>query len=107
MNGIYEHFKGNYYQVYGTVTCDNTTNDINKKFVLYKPLYKNSELWIREYNMFFEKIEKDGNIFNRFKLTEPNDLFLDKTILIAKDSETLENVEIFRISQNEFKMNMA
>lgn len=57
--------------------------------------------------MFFEKIEKDGNIFNRFKLTEPNDLFLDKTILIAKDSETLENVEIFRISQNEFKMNMA
>lgn len=99
MNGIYRHFKGNEYQVYGK--CVDSSN---KWFVLYKPLYNDSGLWIRDYDMFFEKVERDGNSFDRFSLVKSNEDFLDEDVLSAKHSETLERFKIKKVSKNEYSV---
>lgn len=65
-NGIYQHYKGNYYEVLG-VGCHTETREY---FVVYRPLYKKQaspNIWIRPYQMFIETIEKDGQTIPRFK----------------------------------------
>jgi predicted house-cleaning noncanonical NTP pyrophosphatase (MazG superfamily) len=63
--GIYQHYKGNYYEVLG-VGCHTENHEY---FVVYKALYKkelNPEIWIRPYNMFIESIERNGEAIPRF-----------------------------------------
>lgn len=54
INGIYKHFKGDYYLVEDIVTHSET----NEKLVLYRALYENAERYVRPYNMFLEKVDK-------------------------------------------------
>lgn len=64
--GLYQHYKGNYYDVLG-VGCHTESHEY---FVVYRSLYKkerNPEIWIRPYTMFIETIEKDGTTIPRFK----------------------------------------
>lgn len=64
--GLYQHHKGNYYDVLG-VGCHTESHEF---FVVYRALYKkefNPEIWIRPYEMFMETVEKDGNTIPRFK----------------------------------------
>lgn len=62
--GKYRHFKGNEYRVIDVARCSET----DAPYVIYKPLYKESEgLWIRPVDMFLETIERDGKIFERFE----------------------------------------
>jgi predicted house-cleaning noncanonical NTP pyrophosphatase (MazG superfamily) len=64
--GVYQHYKGSYYNVLG-VGCHTETHEY---FVVYQALYKkqsNPDIWIRPYAMFNETIEKDGRIIARFK----------------------------------------
>ena len=55
INGIYKHFKGNYYIVIDIATDTET----NEPMVIYRALYGNNELWVRPYKMFIEKVDKN------------------------------------------------
>jgi len=62
--GIYRHYKGKDYQVLG-VARHSESADL---FVVYRPLYGDSELWIRPLDMFTELVEDEGVIRARFSL---------------------------------------
>jgi len=55
MNGIYKHFKGDYYIV-EDIAIDSETN---QKLVIYRALYGNNTLYARDYDMFISKVDKE------------------------------------------------
>lgn len=55
VNGIYKHFKGNYYIV-ENVAKDSETK---KKMVVYRQLYGDNSLWIRPLDMFLSEIDHE------------------------------------------------
>lgn len=54
INGIYKHFKGDYYLVQDIAVCSET----NKKYVVYRRLYGDTSLWIRPLDMFLSEVDK-------------------------------------------------
>lgn len=62
--GIYEHFKGNRYEVIGVARHSETLEEM----VVYKKLYGDGGMWVRPLAMFLEEIEVDGKKVPRFKL---------------------------------------
>lgn len=60
--GKYRHFKGNEYELIGVAHHSESLED----YAVYRALYGEGELWIRPLSMFFEKVERDGEIFDRF-----------------------------------------
>ncbi|OZG73829.1 hypothetical protein BTA51_08500 [Hahella sp. CCB-MM4] len=67
--GIYQHYKGGRYQVYGVARHSETEEPL----VVYRPLYGERALWARPLSMFSETVEIDGIPTPRFELIEPND----------------------------------
>lgn len=65
--GIYRHYKGNDYQVYGVATHSET----EEPFVVYKTLYGNFDMWVRPYSMFCEDVEVGGEKVPRFRWLKP------------------------------------
>jgi hypothetical protein len=61
--GIYEHYKGNRYEVIDTLRHSET----EELMVLYRALYADEGLWARPYTMFFEDVEVNGKIIPRFE----------------------------------------
>lgn len=61
--GIYEHYKGNRYQVVGLVKNSETQEEM----VVYQALYGNRQLWTRPLWMFLEKVEVDNQKMPRFR----------------------------------------
>ena len=63
--GKYRHFKGNEYMVLAVAKHSETLED----FVVYEALYENkvSKIWVRPSKMFTEKVEKDGQMVDRFE----------------------------------------
>jgi len=70
IKGIYKHFKGDYYLVEDVAIHSETM----EKYVVYRKLYGDCELYIRPYEMFLEKVdrEKYPNVLQeyRFELQE-------------------------------------
>ncbi len=76
ITGKYRHYKGKGYQVVGLAMHTET----GEKLVLYVPLYDcedmeadygtNRPYFVRPYDMFFEKVEVDGQMIDRFKKLE-------------------------------------
>jgi len=70
INGIYKHFKGDYYLVIDIANHSET----KEKYVVYRRLYGDMSLWIREYNMFLSEVdhEKYPDVLQeyRFELQE-------------------------------------
>lgn len=71
INGIYRHFKGDYYIVEGIGIHSET----EEKYVIYRGLYGDtSKLYLRPYDMFLEKVyrQKYPNVKQeyRFQLQE-------------------------------------
>jgi hypothetical protein len=64
--GIYQHYKGNLYQVFHVATHSET----QEKLVVYQCLYGDYSMWIRPLEMFQEKIILDGVSAERFKLVQ-------------------------------------
>lgn len=60
--GIYEHYKGNRYEVLRTAVHTET----NEVLVIYKALYGAGEWWARPLAMFMEYVEIDGVSQPRF-----------------------------------------
>lgn len=61
--GIYEHYKGNRYEVIGVALHTETLEPM----VVYRPLYKTDvPLWTRPFAMFVGTVEVDGAQVPRF-----------------------------------------
>ncbi len=61
--GIYQHYKGNRYQVIDLVIHSET----EQWLVLYRPLYGAGDLWVRPYEMFVENVTIAGEEVPRFE----------------------------------------
>ena len=55
VNRVYKHFKGDYYLVVGIATHSET----DEKMVVYRQLYGNGDLYVRPYDMFISKVDKN------------------------------------------------
>ena len=60
--GIYQHYKGNLYEVLDLVKHSETEEEL----VLYRALYGEHGLWVRPHAMFFESVVVDGKTLERF-----------------------------------------
>ncbi|MFN4116359.1 MAG: DUF1653 domain-containing protein [Inhella sp.] len=60
--GRYRHYKGLDYEVVGVARHSETLEAL----VVYRPLYKDSGLWVRPHAMFFGEVEVDGRLRPRF-----------------------------------------
>ena len=60
--GVYEHFKGNRYEVVGVARDSETEEPV----VVYRPLYGERGLWVRPLAMFVEHVERDRYSGPRF-----------------------------------------
>jgi len=61
--GIYRHYKGPKYEVFMTAQHSET----EEWMVVYKSLYGDEGMWVRPYDMFFSKVEVDGELISRFE----------------------------------------
>jgi hypothetical protein len=64
--GIYEHYKGNRYEVIGVAKHSETLEEM----VVYRALYGDGQMWVRPLAMFIEEVEIDGKRIPRFKFVE-------------------------------------
>ena len=89
--GIYTHFKGNEYTVYGIAETI-----AGEKFVFYRENYGNCSFWIRPENMFKDRVVKNNVEVPRFKFlrkaSQP-DLFAELISLYKKDSVIIKHSE--------------
>lgn len=60
--GLYQHYKGNQYEVIDIVRHSETEEEL----VLYRTLYGEQGLWVRPLAMFTEKVNVDGLCMPRF-----------------------------------------
>ncbi len=61
--GLYQHYKGGEYQVLDIAKHSET----EELLVVYRPLYGEQKLWVRPFEMFFEQVNIDGQLVDRFK----------------------------------------
>ena len=65
LNGIYKHFKGDFYLV-ENIAIDSETG---KKMVIYRALYEENTLFVRDKDMFLSEVdhEKYPNIKQKYR----------------------------------------
>lgn len=61
--GLYRHYKGNEYQVIDIATHSETEECL----VVYRPMDGDKKLWVRPFNMFYEKVLVNGVEKDRFE----------------------------------------
>jgi hypothetical protein len=60
--GIYQHFKGERYEVIDVARHSET----GEEHVVYRALYGDRGLWLRPLTMFMESVERNGISMQRF-----------------------------------------
>ena len=70
IKGVYKHFKGDYYLV-ENIAID---ADTLKEMVIYRWLYENGPLWVREKTDFLSKVNKEKypNVNQKYKFEYQN-----------------------------------
>jgi len=61
--GVYQHYKGQYYEIIGVAKHSETLQEL----VVYRALYGEYGLWVRPAEMFCEQVEVDGKSVPRFR----------------------------------------
>lgn len=61
--GIYRHYKGKEYRVYGVATHSETEEPL----VVYRTYYGDCSLWVRPYAMFVDTVDLNGEQQPRFQ----------------------------------------
>ena len=73
INGVYKHFKGNYYMVLDIARDTETLEE----YVVYRALYGDNELWIRKLDDFLSEVDHEKYSLikqkYRFELAEIKD----------------------------------
>ncbi len=64
--GVYEHYKGNRYELLYIASHSETL----EKMAVYKALYGNGEIWVRPLSMWNEQVVVNGEKIPRFRLIE-------------------------------------
>jgi len=64
--GIYRHYKGNEYEVFGFAKHSETLEDM----VIYKSLYGEGSTWVRSLSMWDNPIKLNGKTVKRFEYIE-------------------------------------
>ena len=64
--GLYRHYKGPEYRVFGVARHSETEEQV----VFYQALYGDFGLWVRPLSMFLESVEVDGEQVPRFALVQ-------------------------------------
>ena len=64
--GIYEHFKGNKYEVIGIAKHSETFEEM----VVCRALYGEGQIWVRPLKMFTEEVEVHGKKVPRFRYVQ-------------------------------------
>lgn len=64
--GLYQHFKGNKYEVLGVASHSETLEPV----VVYRALYGEGGLWVRPASMWQETVEREGKKYPRFTYLE-------------------------------------
>ena len=56
----YRHFKDKLYEVVAIAYDSESNNDeVLRKMVVYKALYGDAKIWVRDYEMFASKVDKE------------------------------------------------
>ncbi|OGL66403.1 hypothetical protein A2856_01775 [Candidatus Uhrbacteria bacterium RIFCSPHIGHO2_01_FULL_63_20] len=66
MLGVYEHYKGNCYEVIAEGKIEATLEPC----VIYRALYGEGDVWVRPTADFLAEVEKDGVRVPRFRKVE-------------------------------------
>lgn len=66
--GVYQHYKGDLYEVVGVGRHSETL----EKLVIYKALYGDYGLWVRPKELFEGFVEVDGEVVVRFCFLHEN-----------------------------------
>lgn len=69
MAEYYRHFKGKVYRLV-SIAKDSETLD---KVVVYQAMYENGDTWVRPYDEFFGKVDRDGMVRDRFTPIDEED----------------------------------
>lgn len=67
--GIYQHYKGQLYQVFHVARHSET----QEVLVVYQCLYGDYSMWVRPLSMFLEQVEVEGKTIPRFRLMQSLD----------------------------------
>jgi len=68
--GVYEHYKGNKYELIEVAIHSETL----EKMVVYRALYGDCKLWVRPLSMWEECVEIEGKKTPRFRFVDDSKL---------------------------------
>lgn len=83
IHGLYRHFKGNYYLVEDVAWHSET----KEEYVVYRKLYGDNSLWIREKGMFLSEVDHDKypEIQQKYRFEQVDALPVKKEVTLEKD----------------------